>query len=545
MSTLDANASPRDQALAAATEVYVEPTALIGFQSSGKVLIIGPEEAALAAAARLGEPLHCWLLSDGAGSSREVNGHTLSFRNGRLIQAQGYLGNFQINLVEGDTSVDLAEALQVPGKCFDLLLDLSAEPLFTQELPPLGYYAPGSDSARLEAALTELPDMVGDFEKARFFHYNADICAHGNSQLQGCTRCLDVCPTGAITSLVEKIAVDPYYCQGGGSCATACPSGALIYSYPRPADTLNRLRVLLRRYREVGGEDPVLLIHDGTTGSQLLADLAEPLPGHVLPIEVEELGSVGLEIWLSALAYGARRVCLLRTPEIPASVIRELNTQLSYAHALLEGMGYPSGVLDYLPALTAETDWLDITMPDIRPAGFAGSNAKRDALFFALDWLAREAPITLPDVLALPQGAPLGEVQVNRDTCTLCMACVSVCPASALADGGDKPQLNFLEANCVQCGLCETACPEQAVSLHARLLMDREARRLHRVLNEEAAFHCVSCGKAFATRSMIDKMTEKLRSHHMFQSDAALQRLQMCGDCRVRAMFQDEGGLPR
>jgi len=124
------------------------------------------------------------------------------------------------------------------------------------------------------------------------------------------------------------------------------------------------------------------------------------------------------------------------------------------------------------------------------------------------------------------------------------MACVSVCPASALSDGGDAPRLNFLEANCVQCSLCETACPEDAIGLHGRFLFDREARRQHRVMNEEAAFHCVSCGKAFATQSMIQRMTAKLQGHHMFQNEAALRRLRMCGDCRVKAMFQEEGRFP-
>ena len=541
---LDPNRDARDAALAAAREVHVEPTSVLGFQSAGRVLIIGPEAAGLAAAARLGEPLQGWLLVPGNGTGREIDGITVSYSNGRDIELRGYLGAFQVVLRHGEEQLDLGQALGLGDGVFDLVLDLHATPHFNQELPPLGYYPASADPARLDAALAELPEIVGEFEKARFFHYDPDICAHGNSQLQGCTRCLEVCPTGAISSLVEKISVDPYYCQGGGSCATACPSGAIIYSYPRPVDTLNRLRVLLRHYREAGGTDPVLIFHDGEAGSELLVALETPLPGHAIPIEVEEVGAVGMDIWLAALAYGARRVLLLRTPQLAPSVARELDTQLGYARALLAGMGYPGGVVDTLDDPTTVTDWLAMAMPDIRPAGFAGTNAKRDALFFALDWLAREAPVKPPTNLELPTGAPFGKIQVNRDACTLCMACVSVCPASALADGGDKPQLNFLEANCVQCGLCETACPENAIDLYARFLFERETRRQHRVLNEEAVFHCVSCGKPFATRSMIEGMTAKLRGHHMFQSDAALRRLQMCGDCRVQAMFREEGGFP-
>jgi ferredoxin len=117
------------------------------------------------------------------------------------------------------------------------------------------------------------------------------------------------------------------------------------------------------------------------------------------------------------------------------------------------------------------------------------------------------------------------------------MACVAVCPASALFDGGDAPRLEFLEQKCLQCGLCETACPEDAITLHPRFLLDAESRRRRRTLNEDAVFACITCGKPFATQSLIDTMTTKLTGHPMFQDEAALKRLQMCGDCRVKDMF--------
>ncbi len=120
------------------------------------------------------------------------------------------------------------------------------------------------------------------------------------------------------------------------------------------------------------------------------------------------------------------------------------------------------------------------------------------------------------------------------------MACVSVCPASALSDGVDKPQLGFIEANCVQCGLCDVACPENAITLLPRLLLDRDKRMTRRVLNEEEPFHCVVCGKPFATMSVIERMQDKLRGHWMFQDADARRRLQMCQDCRVKDMFESE-----
>ena len=63
----------------------------------------------------------------------------------------------------------------------------------------------------------------------------------------------------------------------------------------------------------------------------------------------------------------------------------------------------------------------------------------------------------------LPAGAPFGTAMIDTRACTLCLACVTVCPGKALLDGHDVPQLRFLEANCVQCGLCTRSCPENAI----------------------------------------------------------------------------------
>src|SRR5690606_38630013 len=111
------------------------------------------------------------------------------------------------------------------------------------------------------------------------------------------------------------------------------------------------------------------------------------------------------------------------------------------------------------------------------------------------------------------------------------------CPGQALLAGDDRPQLKFIEENCVQCGLCERSCPEQAIVPSPRYLYEREARNQVRVLHEEEPFLCVRCGKAFATRSTIDRITAKLVNHPMFQGDA-LRRIQMCEDCRVIAMLE-------
>lgn len=466
---------------------------------------------------------------------------------GELSHLGGHLGAFEARVAGGQAGERVVRPLDGPDEAFDLVVDLGEPSWLAVPTLPVGYFAPGSDSQALSEVLGQLPELVGEFEKPRYFDYRADICAHGQQGQSGCTRCLDACSTGAIRSLDEEVAVDPYLCQGCGICATACPTGAITYTYPTAGDLLGRLRRLLRTYREGGGEAPAVLFHDGDSGAGIVGAVAADLPERVLPVAVEETPSVGMETWMGALAYGAGEVVLLRTTRADTAAARELRAQVAYAGAILEGLGYSAERIrlveigDAGEAATALAG-LATTAP-VAPAGYAALGGKRDLLRTALDHLHSQAPAPA-ETAPLPEGAPFGEVRVDADACTLCMACVSICPAGALLDGEERPQVRFLEGNCVQCGLCQGACPEEAISLVARMAYDPEITRKERVLHEEAPFHCIGCGQPFATRSMVDRMTEKLGSHWMYKDSASMvRRLQMCGDCRAKDIFAEEAGI--
>ena len=142
--------------------------------------------------------------------------------------------------------------------------------------------------------------------------------------------------------------------------------------------------------------------------------------------------------------------------------------------------------------------------------------------------------------VALSSGAPYGMVLVDKQKCTMCLACVGACPEAALLDAKDTPQLRFIERNCVQCGLCEKTCPEDAIRLSPRLLLTKQATQPV-VLNEAEVFNCVRCGKPFGTKHLIENMLGRLSTHSMFPTPESLRRLQMCADCRVIDLMQAGG----
>jgi len=668
-----AAATPKLAALIAQAQLPEhDPVPTVSYRSAGRVLVIGAADAAESAAAMLADKLDVSLLVDRPrGTLAQAHQHPV--HSGTLSSLRGWLGAFDAvwqsaNPIDLDVctrcnaciaacpegaidfsyqvdlsacrshracvsacaaagAIDFDRAPQRSEQRFDLVLDLRDAPAFSQHQPPQGYFHVGGDAAgdaaRLLKAVLQLRELVGEFEKPRFFGYRDKLCAHSRNQQIGCTACIDVCSAQAIRSdatlkgktlgkhrggpvdgplsagtgrvgspgaLVQGqgggVVVEPHLCVGCGACSTVCPSGALSFAYPGPASTGARLRTMLTAYAQAGGQGAALLLHSQGAGSALVdalgraAQAGQPgrgvpgraaawqaagrpaaaalpggglpglhgVPARVLPVALWHTASVGIELWLAAIAQGASQVWVLVTDEEAPDYRRALREQMAVAQAVLTGLGFGGAHLRLIEAGDAATLDAALRAPAAqgvaKPAGFSAQADKRGTLELALDHLREQSPlVALPalaagpavDEIALPAaGSPLGSLRVDADKCTLCLSCVGACPEAALADNPDKPQLKFIEKNCVQCGLCATTCPEQAITLAPRLWLadGGKARKQARVLHEVAPFACMRCSKPFGTLKAIEGMMAKLAGHAAFQG-AAADRLKMCGDCRV------------
>ncbi|VAW11894.1 Iron-sulfur cluster-binding protein [hydrothermal vent metagenome] len=548
----DARAAPHAKiaALLAAAKYTSKPARLRSISSDGLCLVYGRGAQALETARLLADRLSVTLLLTDADDLVLPTALDLPIVKGRITTALGGLGGFEVT-VDGYASLlpssrgQLEFAMPRDGARSDcsLILDLSGgTPLFTGHKRRDGYIHadPGDPAAVLRAAFA-LSDMVGEFEKPIYVHYDAEICAHGRSRITGCSKCLDTCPAGAITEAGDGVNIDPVICGGCGICAAVCPTGAVAAAYPPRADTIARLQIYLGTYGKAGGDRPIPLIHDGGFGADLIAAMARfgrGLPAHVLPFDVHAPTSFGHVEMLAAFAAGAERLVILTNPK-HLDELAGIHAERELAEALLAGFGYGA---------TARITILSENDPDIAQAALYAfepldpvpaspwqvTGNKREVARTLFAKLA-EAGRSAETVIALPQGAPYGRLEIDAGACTLCMACVSACPASALFDNPDLPQLQFVESACVQCGLCVRTCPETAITLTPRLNLAPAALGLE-VLYKEEPFSCIECGKLFATKSTIEHISAKLAGKHwMFQDDEQSKLIKMCDDCRVIA----------
>ena len=599
-------ASPKIAALLAAAHLpEPAPVPTVTFKSAGRLLIIGALDAAEQAAALVSDVLDVTLFTQGPGNAGGAQARRFPVLGGRITGLAGWLGAFELqwaadnpidldlctrcnacvaacpeNAIGLDYQIDLSacqshracvKVCQVAGAIdftreaaahqerFDLVLDLrpaDATPTFLQHALPQGYFR---WDGREMGTLLRLRELVGEFEKPKFFAYKQKLCAHSRNETVGCNACVDICSAEAITSdkSRQQIKVNPNLCVGCGACTTVCPTGALTYAYPGATDQGLKLKTLLSTYTAAGGKDAVLLLHSQERGQALVEELgraaqlkiAHGVPAHVLPVALWHTASTGVDLWLSAVAFGASQIVVLVTSEEAPQYLDGLEAQMAVAQAILNGLGYAGTHLKLLRArnptdLDAGLQALSHTRQTVPSAAarFAVAQEKRSTLELALDHLIAQAPLPAaqrPEAIALPAaGAPLGTIAVNKDRCTLCLSCVSACPASALQDNPQLPQLRFIEQNCVQCGLCATTCPEDAIALQPRLLLTPERSQL-RVLNEAKPWACVRCSKPFGTVKAIEAMLGKLSGHAMFQGEA-LERLKMCSDCRVIDLYSSQ-----
>lgn len=530
---------PKMAALAAEALLPVTEAKSLDVVSEGICLIIGPGAVALDAARKLKDILSVTvLLTDDTAPERETG---FDIVRGRIDMARGALGGFELTFdalqeIEPGgrgTAVFSPPNAGASSQC-DIIVDFSGHsPLFPAPEKREGYLrADPSHSPAVADVILQASQLIGTFEKPLYVRLEPSLCAHSRAEKPACSNCLNACPTGAITSASEHVAIDPMICAGCGACSALCPSGAISYDAPTVDTVFRRVQVLASTYRKEAGTAPRLLVHDDSFGDEMIslsARFGRGLPADVIPLEVTALAGFGHAEMLAALGSGFSFVSVLLSPRSDRETLTretELATAIAGAKINLLDVTDPDALSDAL----FDAGPGDTTHDPILPMG-----TRRQVARTAAKALVPEATI-----IPLPESAPYGAVLVDTDACTLCLSCVSLCPSGALAENPDKPQLRFQEDACLQCGLCSNICPEQAITLKPQFNLT-DAAFTQVILNEEEPFACIECGSLFGVKSTVERITEKLAGKHaMFSNPKAARMIQMCDNCRIQAQYHSD-----
>lgn len=540
-------------ALISEAVLETKPTGTMPVVSEGICLVYGAGQATLDTAVALAGRLSVSAMLTDASDVMPPSIVDVPIYKGRIAKATGTLGKFEIAVNDYAPAVpssrdELNFTLERNGAAStcDVILDMSGgTPLFPSSQRRDGYFhVDPNHPASIAKAMFEIADYVGEFEKPLYVAYKADICAHGRSGKVGCSNCIDNCPTSAITPAGETVEIDPLVCGGCGNCSAMCPTGAVSYSYPTRESMIARCKSLLDAYARAGGANPVLMLHDDSHGSGIISAMARfgrGLPANILPLSLYTVTQPGHEALLAALAAGAQQIIVLASPE-KADELIALESQAALTNHIMTSLGYGEGarvtvLVEQDPDAVESTLYALPKINGIAPQAFTAIGGKREIARTVLSRL-QAATSEAPEIIALPENAPYGRIQIDTQGCTLCLACVGACPADALSDDPDRPMVRFTEAACVQCGLCKVTCPESVISLEPRYDFSSSALT-PKTLNEDEPFPCVRCGTPFGSKGVVERIVSKLEGQHwMYEKSDQLELIKMCDNCRVVAMSE-------
>ena len=234
-----ASAMPKMAAFAAEAALPIPEAKTLDVISEGTCLIIGSAEVAIPAAENLSTALAVTILLRAPGGIELDNRYDIVL--GHLQKANGALGGFELEIHAfqqvipgGRGALSLTDPRNDARSTCDIILDLTGgAPLFAAPEKREGYLrADPKSHPAMAAALFEAAQLVGAFEKPLYVLLKPELCAHSRAGQAACTNCLDLCPTGAITSAGDHVSIDPMVCAGCGACSAVCPSGAIAYDAP-------------------------------------------------------------------------------------------------------------------------------------------------------------------------------------------------------------------------------------------------------------------------------------------------------------------------
>ena len=424
-----------------------------------------------------------------------------------LKTISGEIGNFEVIVKDSHKDITLRVSQIV---WFD------AKPSPKERI---GVFDPNLSS--INEVVKILKDNINSFSYRKFTTYDKTICQYDGRREVICSKCEEVCPTVAITKddTTKTLTFSQVDCHGCGGCISVCPSGALDYT-PTNKESLYEISKFYK-------ETHPLIIPSKMSLNNLNIELKE----NVLPFAIDGEKFLHEGTLLTLLQISGSQLIfysdfLSKGTKDAIRILNDIYQKKYQKDAVLIAMNE-----DELALALKEVSFVENSYFNFNQDGFK----KREVFSHRLQKIVGNDDL---GVVKTGEHIHYAKVEVNQDTCTLCLVCVGACNVGALVADASDNTLRINPSICTACGYCEVSCPEtNCLTIKQDVIELKPTWFKESVLAQDKLFACVECGVEFATTKAIEKIASKMAT--IFASDPVKVRsLYCCANCKPKIMMQ-------
>ena len=425
---------------------------------------------------------------------------------GEVLGVYGSVGELGVVINDKGAELDIA--------C-DLFLFDESKPNFSRQSGCYDLREFSDDNALLAFLQSKSPS----YKYKHFINYDSSICQYAKRREECCAKCAEICPTTAIVKIDETRELDfsMVDCIGCGDCASICPSGSLEFT-PLPKASF---WALLDFYKD----KKILLVDENFT----LESVEVPLKTGVLPLVLNTAHLSEMHLLALLQSSGASLIlCATRLSKGNEEAMSLLNT-------LFERKFGKKAIL-----WANDAQSLQKAMEQCEFISGLRFEMSQSPMLKREHFAKRLLNLVGEDDFGVAQSGEwlrYGQVSVDTNTCTLCLACVGACNVGALVADSKENALTFNASLCTTCGYCVASCAEKDTMSLERSGLEFRASFFHfRTLARDELFVCVECGKEFATKKAVERVADAMKDK--FSGDERkLRTLYCCAECKAKLML--------
>ena len=304
-------------------------------------------------------------------------------------------------------------------------------------------------------------------------------CLRGEYFHNECSKCMDICPTDAISLVSKRISIDNTKCNSCNACIGICPTSTIING---EFDTSAFI------IKSGFDKDLNLTCNSSKTCISIF--------------KVEELISLGLRANSVTCDMSKCDDCKLNIDSIVSDAIEK---NIEEANRFLSDINRQTIRVNKEVVEISRRQVLKSFVKDVNSIDTQDDNI--DMLFDPKETLPKSRVIFQNSLKAVIESLSTEKKNdkfsffthknIDFKSCDNCGDCVQFCPTNALSFTSDKTKILFMQLRCISCGICDDICKQKAFSSDDSFDVVNLAFSRAEVLIENHFAICTECKVSF------------------------------------------------